>query len=314
MNTIPFLLGTDFVSLIFEGQPVTIYKNDSRFPEVLKCIRDKNWKNLEEVLSVAKIFAKYTSGNIQVFDDHITYKGEKLNNIVAERIFEFIREQLPFEPLVKFLDKLMQNPNPKSIERLYKFMENYKLPITEDGDVIGMKSVTEEFKDHYTGTLDYSVGTTHKIDRSLIEGGDSECNGPGLHVGAYNYVNNYVYGNAVLVKFNPKNVCRVPSEANFGKIVVCEFEVIKYIGKSTEISEFNSNYAPNTKQASGLYEKVKREDTDELVKQIAAKNYIGADKAYILAKQGKKVRSGSITVSKPHSRSYFRKFKNWQIV
>jgi len=323
-KTIPFILGRDFVSIVFKNQPMTIYKNDARFHRVLTCINSSNWEDLESALSTAKALAKYSAGNIAVFENTITFKGQPVNNAVTDRIFEFIREQLPFEPLVKFLDKLMLNPVEDSRNQLYTYLEKYKMPITDEGNVMAMKAVTSSFWDKWTGKINNSVGQEPQMPREEVStSSDCHC-GPGLHHGWYSFVANYGSGDdvAILTEFSPTDVCRIPNDSLYQKIVVCKYKVLKDLGPVKDIKDFESNYAPQTSQAKDVFNSAdfkKASQVKEVVKEIKEKFQpkqvtIGADKAYEIVKAGGKARSGSITVSKPKSRAYFRQHSNWKQV
>ena len=54
---------------------------------------------------------KYLDGNITVEGNTVHYGLEEVHGHVVDRILEFMRDGLPHEPLVKFLDKLMLNPS-----------------------------------------------------------------------------------------------------------------------------------------------------------------------------------------------------------
>jgi translation initiation factor 1 (eIF-1/SUI1) len=321
-KTIPFILGTDFVSIVFKNQPVTIYKNDARFHRVLTCIKCSDWKDLESALSTAKTLAKYSAGNIAVFENTITFKGQPVNNAVTDRIFEFIREQLPFEPLVNFLNNLMENPSERSRNQLYTYMEKYKLPVTPEGDFLAVKAVEKDtFLDKYTRTIRNKVGDNPKMDRKdCVEDENIGC-GASFHCGNYNYVSTYGQSDdeAVLVQVNPKDVVSCPKDCSYQKLRVCEYKVILHLGKVQNLNEFNGNFAPKTEQAKPLFEELAKESTKITVKKIKEKFKpkqvtIGADKAYEIVKAGGRVSSGNNVVSKPAPRAYFRQHSNWKQV
>ena len=137
---------------------------------------------------------------------------------------------LPFQPLVTFLNNLMENPSMQSQKELYDFLEHEHLPITEDGCFLAYKAVRSDYKDKYRGVFDNRVGQVCKMTRSKVDDDRGRGCSNGLHAGALNYV--ATYGSLesgdkiVIVKINPKDVVSVPSDCNCEKLRTCQYEVV----------------------------------------------------------------------------------------
>jgi hypothetical protein len=134
---------------------------------------------------------------------------------------------MPFEPLVKFLENLMQNPSYRARKELYAFLEHEALPITEDGHFLAYKAVRSDFMDIFSGTIYNGIGSVVKMQRSNV---DDDCNrgcSSGLHAGSIDYVRGYGNDSSrfLIVKINPANVVSVPSEDS-RKLRTCEYVVV----------------------------------------------------------------------------------------
>lgn len=303
-----YIKGADFISITHNGVPTTIFLNDARFVKVNEIIKNQKWDELDIALNTAKAIAKYSAGKVQVFDGIITYNGKEVHNSVVTRILEFIKEGFPFEPLVNFLDKLMENPNENSRNQLYNYLEKYKLPLTDSGNFLAAKTVRKDtFLDKYTGTIEHSVGNVIKMDRKLCDENENNGCAQSLHCGNYSYVISYGSPDdeAILVEVNPKDVVACPKDCDWQKLRVCEYKVVKHIGKVKDLNEFGCNYAPKTEQAK-LIPNVKKVKTSDV-------KYVGADVAYAANKAGKTVKTGNIIVKEFKPRSFFRKYSNWTI-
>jgi hypothetical protein len=282
MSKVAFIIGSTFVAVNYNGQAYSINKSDSRFEKVLAILKSKKYDKLEDALNIPKAIAVFSAGNIKVFNGSILYKDKEVNNVITKKIFEYIDKEYPYEPLVRFLDKIMENPSVNSQNQLYNFLEKYNLPLTDEGDFIAQKAVTDKFKDFQTKTKDNRVGQIVKEDRSKISDDPNSACSFGLHVGAPGYINEYFGGkNAkkiILVKVNPRDVCSVPKDCNAQKVRVCEYKVIGVVGEKAE--EFDSSYAPaNEKQVIKKNTKL----------EVSNKVPIGADKAYEIVKAGGEV-------------------------
>ena len=320
--SIPFILSTDFITVVSENKPFTVYANDGRFVKLKEAIKAKNWALVPEIISLPKAIALFSAGKVQVFEGEITYNGKPIHNSLTARILEFIKEGFPFEPLVRFMDKLMENPSERSCDQLFSYLSLYKLPICEDGDFIAQKAVTINFKDWHTQTIDNSVGKIVEMDRKLVND-DPNCGcHAGLHVGSEDYVGGYSGGNVILCKINPRDVVSIPFDSSYAKMRVCRYEVIGVVGQKAE--PFTSNYAPDSNVTRDVVNpQVSQKDSAREVENSERPKYIGADKAYKLHKEGVDLISQQyiehtgndevIYSSTPHSRSFFRQYSDWQL-
>jgi len=327
MNTPATLISSDFITIIIKNKPHTILSNDSRFIKLKEAIKNKAWDIVEQVVSLPSAIALFSSGKIKVFQNEIYYDGKIVHNSVADRILEFAKEGFPFEPLVRFLEKLMTNPEQRSIEQLYNYLNIYKLPICEDGDFIAQKKVSNEFKDLHTGSFDNSVGMIVEEDRALLDPNPENGCGRGLHVGSEDFVSSFGNrGITILCKINPRDVVSIPFEANYAKMRVCRYEVIATLGeKNNDSQKFTSNYAPSSAVTEEIFNDYDNDEDEEdevfLTNQdtsVKSSGVIGANSAYLAYKSGRVLDNGfkTITPDQKVTRQYFRqnKGKGWVII
>jgi len=142
--------------------------------------------------------------------------------------------------MVKFLENLMQNPSARGVSETYWFLENYGLPITDDGCFLAYKAVRSDYTDIYSGKFLNSVGSVVSMPRNMVDDNYGVDCSKGLHVGALDYVVGYGHfvkgevrsanGNRLLiVKVNPKDVVSVPKYEGHTKMRVCEYTVASEI-------------------------------------------------------------------------------------
>jgi hypothetical protein len=265
MNTltqIPYTLSTDFVALTIKNKPYVIVSSDARFAAIKELIKARDWSGLEKAIDLPKVIETYGVGSVKVYAGVVTYKNVTVNGVIVNKILEFVKEGFPFEPLAKFLDNLMQNPNQRSVEQLYSYIERYKLPITEDGMFLAMKSVRNDFKDHHTGTVDNSPGQIISMARELCDPNPNvACASTGYHVGNYDYVSSFGSGKVVLVDINPRDVVSCPIDSSYQKLRVCTYKVIAEIeDDNSKLRQFESNLAENNSYYAPLIEEENTSD------------------------------------------------------
>jgi len=228
-------LGDGTLTLIIKGrahQVIQDHPNRKAIVELLNKddVEDQILALLQEQKSVlADKLNDASFGKVVVANGVVTYNGKPVHNLLSERILQFQKEGLPFEPLVKFMEKLEQNPSSKSREDLYDFLEHKNLPIAEDGDFFAYKAIREDWMDKYSGTIDNSIGQEISIERRLVDDNHDRHCSAGLHCGAMDYV--CWYGSSddrvVIVKVNPRDAVSVPRDHRFMKLRTCRYVVVK---------------------------------------------------------------------------------------
>lgn len=234
-----------FITVIVNNRPITIISSEPNFQDAVSAYRQNDWETLAEVVNRPKLIEKYSDGNIKVFDGVITYKNKEVHNYVVDKIFELLNDGFDINPIVKFLDSLMANPNPDVQKDLFQFLEVNQLAITEDGGFLAYKLTTNDGKPiyHDDGATVYSVGKTMEMDKQKVFGNKdrSDCGGQGYYFGNKNYWNNCFddqnrytgEGKMFIVKLMPEWVGSIPSsEAQtkgraYKMIVLAEYESVR---------------------------------------------------------------------------------------
>jgi len=219
------------LTVVVNGDPVSIKKGTPRYEPAMKHIRKNNKKGLMDFLFPAKRIEEKTEFKVQ--GEALVNKktGEELEPVLANKLADFVERDLPFRPLTKFFENIKKNPNQKSREQLFEFLKHNHFPITDDGCFLAYKYVTElpggKLVDSYTKTYDNSVGKTVTEDRAKCDPNPNETCSRGLHVAAYPYARNCGGGEVMVeVKVNPKDVVAVPADYDHQKMRCCRYEVL----------------------------------------------------------------------------------------
>ena len=265
-KSIPYTIKTNgSVTLYFNGECLTVATDHPNYNKIIDAIKVADFSNIENLVNVAKAVTSYAGNKITIEHGQISYGSFVLHNTLTTRILKMMNEGFKFEHMVKFLENLMQNPSNRAVNETYTFLENYGLPITDDGCFLAYKAVRNNYKDIYSGTLDNAIGSTVSMPRNMVdEVYERDCS-TGLHVGALDYVVQYgaftkgeapgVNGNKLLiVKVNPKDVVSVPKHESFPKMRVAEYVVVSeikdivkeldkvvYTAKATDLTPDNTN-------------------------------------------------------------------------
>ena len=240
---IPYILTDRSLTIVLNDEPKTITSENPVWNDAITAIREGRFNDLTEILDKSKAIARFSHGKIEVRDGLVTYAGEEIHNIVVDRILNFIKNGLPYEPLVKFLDKLMQNPSRRAVNELYKFLEHKKMPLTPDGDFLAYKSVRADFTDWYSGQHDFSIGQVREMARNQVcDNADVGCSA-GYHAGSEEYAKSFNGGgNLVIVKINPADVVSVPTDCECQKLRASRLEVVALYRKALDKELYDKVY------------------------------------------------------------------------
>ncbi len=260
--SVPFMWVDGNLTVILKNKAHQVIPDHTNYKLILEALPTATEDELLELVDIEKAIATFSQGQVSIVNGKVMFEGEEVHGSISKRIIEFMSKGLPFQPLVNFLENLMQNPSMQSQQELYDFLEHENLPVTEDGCFLAYKAVNSDFKDKWKGTFDNSVGQVCEMRRAKVDDNRSVGCSQGLHAGALNYVAEYgsvdAGDNIVIVKINPEDVVSVPSDCNCEKLRTCKYEVVGlYQGelpKPLYKAEFEADSYVDEDEASTVYD------------------------------------------------------------
>tara|TARA_R100000700_G_C3154631_1_gene132239 strand:- start:208 stop:1086 length:879 start_codon:yes stop_codon:yes gene_type:complete len=222
--------GNGTMTIVLNNESHSIGYDHPNYIHIKECLVNNDEESMIPLLNIPESILNYTDENVTIEAGVLKYKDEEIHNSLTERIMTMMRDGFPFQPMIKFLGNILENPSNRAVQELYSFLEHKNLPITEDGCFLAYKAVDKNYMDKYSGTIDNSVGQSVTMQRRKV---DDNCNNgcsDGLHVGALDYVESYRNeGNedkVVIVKVNPQDVVSVPTDSECQKVRCCSYEVV----------------------------------------------------------------------------------------
>jgi len=229
MANIPYILTEQSLTVVLNGKSMTMESTNPKFEDAKVALTEENWEELESCFDLSSAVVNFTDGNIKVDEGIVTYKDETVHNHVVDRILNFMSNGLPYKPLVKFLEKLMENPSRRAIEELYSFLEHKSMPLTPDGNFLAYKGVKEDFSDWYSGQFSNQVGQELSMARNKVcDNANNGCS-YGFHAGSLEYAKGYGNGgNLMVVEINPADVVSVPNDCDCQKLRTARYKVVDH--------------------------------------------------------------------------------------
>ncbi len=274
------------LTAVIDGKTYTMQTDHPSFALAKTALAEDRGDDLVALFDVGKSIEAYadSDGVIAVRHGQVFFNGEPVHGHVVDRILAFMREGLPFQPLLNFLGKLMANPSRRAVTELYSFLEHKSLPITSKGTFLAYKSVRADFLDHHSAKFSNTVGSVLEMPRNAVcDDANVGCS-YGFHCGTIEYCRSFggAGSRLLIVEVDPADVVSVPLDADCQKlrttkyVVVGEFERVldeqlnddyyedEDAGDGTEYDEegeYDSGYEAGYKAA--LSERAKNQKRDQ---------------------------------------------------
>ena len=230
MAFFPHTVSEDNITVLIAGSMNKIPKSHAGFAALAKHLRTEEHDAdlILTLLDKRQAIARLTAGKVKVVGNTVYYNGSPTpRDTLSMKMVEMLENGFSAKPLAQFLDNVMLNPDERSREHVYDFIERWNAPLTEDGCFIAFKGVRENYTDVYTGNFDNSPGKVVEQDRAICDPDPSRTCSSGLHVCASYYLDTF-WGNqkVIAVKVNPRDVVAVPTDYKYSKMRVCRYEVL----------------------------------------------------------------------------------------
>ena len=220
----------------------TVYplnRTHSNYDAVIDAVRNNDEAAIHELCNVSKSIENFAEGKVRVENGHVYYGNLLLEGIIVDRILGFIKHKLPVQPLLRFINKLYENPSSRAISELYKFLEHKNMPITPSGNFLAYKGVQSDYFSKTAGNIEVikgkvvdgkiynGVGQEIEVKRNQVcDDKDIACS-KGLHAGSVSYATDFgIGGKVVVVEINPADVVSIPTDCQCQKLRACAYKVV----------------------------------------------------------------------------------------
>ena len=232
---IPYIITDKSITVVTNGKSLTMESSNPSFTKAKEALVREEWDSIENLFDTSKAVEDFAEGNIVISNGTVQYKGQVVHNHVVGRILDFMSNGLPYKPLLKFLEKLMNNPSRRAVEELYSFLEHKSMPITPDGNFLAYKGVREDYTDWHSGKFSNKVGDTHEMTRNFVcDDANIGCS-KGFHAGSLEYAKGYGNGgHLMVVEIDPSDVVSVPYDCECQKLRTARYKVVSHFEKKLE--------------------------------------------------------------------------------
>lgn len=239
--------GEQNLTVIVPGRdPLLAHESNPYFDKIVAGIRagDDDVLDLIDLAVAAARKFERLSERVTVSNGRVYLDGDEIDNLLTKQIVKFIVDGVDdWEPLVKFFEKVAQNPSENSRKQLYTFINKNDLSLTPDGDLVAYKGVKWDAADKvhrsttagqaivngetYEGCIPNPIGGLVEMPRSEVRDNPHDHCSVGLHIATYDFAKSY--GDTMLeVIVNPRDVVSVPHDSS-QKVRCCRYYISKVI-------------------------------------------------------------------------------------
>lgn len=232
-----YILTPTKLTIVGNQRHIQIENDNPLWDQCKELIKLKDFDKIIELCDKKTEILTYMGGKISIIDDCIYINNKPIHNKIVDRIIQFKNEGYDYEPLIRFMENELLNPNKESVKDLYDFIEHGNMPITSDGCFLAYKVVDHDYYDIHSHTFCNKVGYVCFMNREDVDNDRNNTCSTGLHVCTFDYIKSFMQHNShiMIVKVNPKDVVSVPIDYNHAKMRCCRYKVIdEHIRKDEE--------------------------------------------------------------------------------
>ncbi len=256
----PYIVQGSNITVVIGTTPHTVSKSHIAYNKLLAAIKAGEWETVQDIIEPKQVVLNFGQGNVSIQGDKIFWKGREMHNALTKRMVAMIQEDFPVDPLVAFMENLMENPSKRAVNELYGFLEKNTLPITSDGCFLAYKKVRQDYFDVHSGTvlnkpavymtdedaatLEEAVGKNNEVtvevvdgvtvvsmERNLVDDDQNRTCSTGLHFCSKDYLSVFGGERIVILKINPRDVVSIPNDYNDSKGRCARYEIVDEIDK-----------------------------------------------------------------------------------
>lgn len=237
------------ISIILDSRSRVIpstHMNYERIKELLKS-PEPDLDAIRDLLDIPRFIALVTDGRVQVSNDKVLIDGEEAPEVISSRILGHLHDGLSIQPLTRFLNRVMENPDLDVRSDIFDWLESGDMPITNTGMIVAYKKVKDDYHSYHQDqngrVFDHTPGNELSMPRDECDCDRTNTCSTGLHFCSYDYLSSYYGSNGriVIVVVDPADVTAIPRDYNLQKGRTCRYQVIGEVPRDEAQDVFNKS-------------------------------------------------------------------------
>lgn len=241
---LPHVITEKSISVYLNGVMKPVAFDHPKYNEIREALLSGNHDIVPDIIDVVRAVSVFSNGKITVQNGSIYYGDYLIDNSLTTRILQIMNDGYNSDPLVRFLENLLENPDTDAIKELYDFLSNNNMPITEDGHFLAFKKVNMNYTSIHDSKTMNTIGTFVEMPRFLVQKDRKVTCSSGLHFCSQEYLP--LFGNGgtnrvLVVKVNPRDVVSIPIDYKNAKGRACKYFILEEVNVNNIIKN-NKTY------------------------------------------------------------------------
>lgn len=225
------IIATKEGAVIFTGmKSYNVSIDHPNYENIMTAAKNGEWLSIptlvDMVATVNAAVLETGNRNLVLAGDKVMYKHIALPDDLAAYIVNMIRDKFELTPMIKFMDKLLANPDHRIFQQLFGFLSYGKNPINKEGNIISYKRVRHDYTSVHDSKTDHSIGTTVTLPREKCNNNPEQTCSTGLHFCSRDYLANFSGDRIIVLEISPTDVVSIPVDYNNTKGRACKYTVI----------------------------------------------------------------------------------------
>lgn len=232
---IAYTLTPTSITVVVDFTPKVIPSSHPNFKRIVELVANPatTEAQIAPLLDIPAAITNFTGGQVTVIGGKLFYNGYEVRTSLAKTIMGFINQgnDALSAPLIRFLENVMQNPDPRAAQDLFDWVQASGLPLTGDGCVLAWKAVRGDYFSIHSPNdkrFDHHIGNFLSMPRHECDANPLQTCSRGLHFCSADYLKSYGGGGSrvVVVKIHPKDVVAFPKDYGNAKGRACAYQVV----------------------------------------------------------------------------------------
>lgn len=138
------------LSLTINGESFYLLNTSPVFEEAKEALREGNEEHLLSLVDKKKQIINFTHSLLELRDNTLYFQDKPLPYTLSQKILNLYEEGFPFEPFIRFYERLQQTSSNTVLTQLLDYLEAGEWPLMPDGRIMAYKVVK---LNPYKGTL-----------------------------------------------------------------------------------------------------------------------------------------------------------------
>lgn len=224
------IITRDGASFFIGNKPYTIGTDHPNYNLIIDAARNDEWDKIPNLADIQQAvndaISRTVSNDLKIVDSKVIYKHITFPDDLSDYVINLVRDSRDLTTIVKFMDKLLANPDHRIFQQLVGFLAYGKNPLTPDGNFLAYKRVNADFTSVADRNFKNDVGTTVSMPRDACNNNPEQTCSTGLHFCSKDYLAQFSGEKIIVLEISPTDVVSIPVDYNNTKGRACQYKIV----------------------------------------------------------------------------------------